>query len=345
MFNPFMRLIQSRQTWQVVLSLLVASLCACTNHPSESQLQTWLKETEAEEAKLANANQQSLTSEWTLTLQGEVSDKTVLNWQELERLASTNALVIGENRVEEDKPENFRGVSVAKLLSLVKISPNVDEVTFVALDAYRAVFKLSDLQRYPNIILAVEKNGRAIKPTDGGPLQLVYDSFPKPYLTPIYPGTNWAYYVTHIIVGNEPAQLKIGQRLLTQADFDRLPQNIIRTKVGYRLFWSSESVRLRGVNIRDLLKEANLNTPKQGSIWLRGKSLIHRDPKKPVLISLEAIQACDVMLATHFGEDDRPIPTRMGGPMTLVYPSDCKTQVKETHKWLTFVEEIEISSP
>jgi hypothetical protein len=341
----FTRFIQSRQPWQAFLLILVMSLGACANHPSESQLQKWLQEVETEEAKLTNANQQNLTSEWKLTIQGETDTKIVLNWQELERIAYANVSVIGENRLEEDKPENFRGVSVAKLLSLVKISPNIDDVTFVALDAYRAVFKLSDLQRYPNIVLALEKNGRAIKPTDGGPLQLVYDSFPNRYLTPFYPGTNWAYYVTHIIVGNEPAQLKIGERIFKQADLDRLPQNIIRTKVGYRLFWSSESVRLRGVYIRDLLKEANLNPPKQGSILLRGKSLIHRDPKKPVLISLEAIQACNVMIATHFGEDDRPIPTRMGGPITLVYPSDCKTQVKEQHKWLTFVEEIEISSP
>ncbi|CAN1209071.1 molybdopterin-dependent oxidoreductase [Tumidithrix helvetica PCC 7403] len=340
------RLTKLKQIKGIFLGLLLTTLYACTNRPTETQIQTWLNEADTEEAKLANANQQNVRAQWTLTLAGEISEnKIILNWQELERYSYTNILVEGENRTDRNAPENFRGVSVAKLLSLVNIQPKVDEITFVALDAYRSTFKIADLQRYPTIILAVEKSGRPIKATDGGPLQLVYDSFPNRYLNPIYPATYWAYYITHIIVGNEPLRLQVGKRILNQEDLDRLPQNIIRTKVGYRLLWSSESVRLRGVTIRDLLKEANSNVPKQGSIVLRGKASIHRDPLKPVLIPLEVIHDCDVMLAMHFGEDDRLIPTRMGGPLTLVFPPSCKSQVKEQHKWLTFVEEIEIASP
>jgi hypothetical protein len=340
------RLTKLKQIKRIFLAFLLVTLSACTNRPTDSQLQAWLNEAEAEEAKLANVNQQNVSAQWTLTLEGEISEnKIILNWQELQRYSYTSVLVEGENRTDRNAPENFRGVSVAKLLSLVNTQSKVDEITFVALDAYRSTFKIADLQRHPTIVLAVEKNGRPIKATDGGPLQLVYDSFPNRYLNPIYPSTYWAYYVTHIIVGNEPLRLRVGKRILNQEDLDRLPQNIIKTKVGYRLLWSSESVRLRGVSIRDLLKESNFNVPKQGSIVLRGKALIHRDPSKPVLLPLEVINNCDVILATHFGEDDRPIPTRMGGPLTLVFPPSCESQVKEQHKWLTFVEEIEIASP
>lgn len=329
--------------WLICSVMLV--LQACGNQVNDAQLQAWLTEAENENQRLTSLYApQSLLQSWQLQIQGEIGREPVrLDWSALNKMATDYLLQKSDANPNRDLV-NSRGILVSHLLDRLNIQAKSDEITFLAFDAYRSTIKLADIQKYP-IMLVLEYDGHPLTKPEGGPLflKLPYELYPN--LASIYPGTDEVFYTTHIIVGNEPAQLKVGNHLLNSEELNRFPQTTINTPVGYRRFWPSESVKLSGIRIRDLSMALNLKMPLNSAVIVRGKAPIHRDKNHPASLPVADLQNCDIILATHWGKNLEPIPSKMGGPIALAFPPNCSSQVKEEHRWLTFVEELEVALP
>lgn len=332
----------------------IAGLSACRNQPSDAQLEEWRQEAIARNAELVKARaREAKEQEWQLLVQGQTKsgESVRLPWQQLQAMA--------ENRVRTRLPFktaeiegilDFRGILVSTVLDKFVAEEN-SEVTFIAYNAYRATVNIADLRRYP-IALAIAKNGRLLSRNEGGPLFLIFPHEQYPELKQKYPEGYWVFYVTHLIVGTEPILLRVGGRSLDAAALDKLPLVTFEEGVGYSLGWPSGPVKLYGVRVRDVLNAAGVKLPPNGSVLVRGKALSDRDDAKPILLEAERVQKCDVMLATRWGSDRQPIPAKMGGPVTLAFPSACQSasgdrELPDPQKqpWVTFVEELEVTAP
>lgn len=326
--------------WTTIVAL---SLTSCKHTPSLAQLEAWHQEAIARNAEqLENSDRQTEQTAWQLWVQGQTkSPSSPLTWAQLQELATTHIPTPDPNYpADPNAILDFRGITVSQLLDRFGVAPDATEVTFVAFDGFRTTISIADLRRYP-IILALERNGKPLSRQQGGPLYLVFPHTQYPELQKKYHSGFWVFYVTHAIVGTEPVRLKIGNRQFDSTAFEKLPRTTLETPVGYKLGWPSGKVMLKGVLLRDAIAAAGLKLSSNGAVIIRGKPSIHRDRANPVLLNAAAVQNCDILLATRWGNDLQPIPAPMGGPVTLAFPSSCP-MLTETPRWVTFVEELEV---
>lgn len=330
-----------------LLMLGTACLAGCKTQPTEAQLDTWRQETIARNAAALEARAgQSKERSWNLMIQGQTgTGKAVnLNWEQIRSLATTHVLTKEPHHTKDlDTVLDFRGVPISQLLATVGVASNVTEVTFVAFDAFRSTVQLADLQRYP-IILAIERNKQLLPRTEGGPIYLVFPHTQYPQLQAQYDNRFWLFYTTHIIVGTESVRVRVGNREFDGATLDRLPQTTVTETVGYKIGWPNSKVKLKGVRVRDVLAAAGISLSGNNRIVIRGKAAIHQDSAKDISLSAKDVQNCDILLATRWGENLQPIPARLGGPVTLAFPSACQRQTTAQY-WVTFVEELQVTTP
>jgi len=324
---------------------IVALLSGCTSRPTSAELDAWHQDAIAQNAAMiAKLQSDKSKNDWQFVIQGQTStgQPVALSLSKLEALATTTVQTKEpHNTSTPNAIFNFRGVSVSTLLNEVGVAPMVSEITFVARDGFRATVSLADLRQYP-IIIALERNGKKISRSEGGPLYLVFPQTQFPQLQQKYPDHFWAFYLTDMVVGTEPIQLKVGSRLFNAAALERLPQTTIEEAVSYRIGWPAEQVKLHGVRVRDAIASAGLTLPQNGGVIVRGKSPIYRDVASPIRLKASDVKRCDILLATHWGDERLPIPANMGGPITLALSSACQAQSDE-RRWVTFVEELEVT--
>lgn len=331
-----------------ITQLMTVTIClsGCTDFPTNRQLEAWRSEAMTRNAQMvATHSKQTEQLTWELVIQGESKTGKPLrfSWQQLQALATTHVKTSDPNHTSDIKEIlDFRGVLVSTLLDKFGKTDST-EVTFIAADAFQATISLTDLRRYP-IMIAVERDGKEISRSDGGPLYLVFPHTQYPELQLKYTDKFWPYYVTHMIVGTEPIRVRVGGREFNSADFDNLPQVTLTEPVGYKMGWQSGKVRLQGVRVRDLLASAGVKLPANGSVIVQGTPLIYQDPKKPVRLSYQEINNCDVLLATRWGENQQPIPASLGGPVTLAFPSNCPSASAE-QPWVSFVDQLKVTTP
>ena len=355
----------------LVLFNMVACLTGCTTQPTDAQLETLRQEAIAQnKAMMALQEKDPTRQNWQFVVQGQTATgKPVrLSLPQLEALATTSVWTKDPHNNTGDRNAlvHFRGVAVSKLLDKFGVAPDATEVTFVASDAYRATVSLADLRQYP-IIIALERNNQKIPRSDGGPLYLVFPYSQFPQLQQNYPDQLWTFYITDMVVGTEPIHLKVGEapkgkllpnrhsadpvappqepqhpyRVFDAATLAKVPQVTVEENVGYRIGWPAAKVKLYGVRVRDALAAAGLTLPRGSAVIIRGKSPIYRDIANPIRIDASDIKRCDILLATHWGNNRMPIPAKMGGPVTLALSSGCHTQ-SDNRRWVTFVEEVEV---
>ncbi len=328
-----------------VLFNIVAYLTGCTEELTDAKLERLRQEAIAQNTAKVSLHQKNQTkSDWPFVVQGQTSKgKPIqLSLAQLESLATTSVWTKEpHNTKNPNSTFHFRGVAVSKLLDKFGVAPDVTEVTFIAHDGYRVTVNLGDLRHYP-IIIALERDNRKISRSDGGPLYLVFPYNQYPQLQQQYPDRYWAFYLTDMVVGTEPIHLKVGKRVFNTAALEKLPPVRVEETVGYRIGWPVGKVKLYGVRMQDVLAAAGLTLPQGSAIILRGKSPIYQNPAKPILLEASDIQRCNILLATHWGNDRQPIPAKMGGPVTLALSSACKTQ-SDAWRWMTFVEELEVT--
>ncbi|WP_449418026.1 molybdopterin-dependent oxidoreductase [Phormidium nigroviride] len=342
-FNPTFRVAS-------FLTLLAILLPGCSQRPKEAKLAQWRAEAIANNnAMVAQQAKTTKVKEWEFFVSGQIAKGTQrFSWSELEALATS--------RVNTTSPHNsknlnailyFRGIVVSQLLDRLGVKPEATNVTFLGYDGFRSTVSIKDLRRYP-IILAVERDGRPIPRSEGGPLSLVFPQSEYPQLHEVYAERFWAFYVTHAIVGNEPAQIRIGNRTLDSNALDRLPQITIEEAVGYRQGWPIGKVKLHGVRVRDVLTAGNVAIANREAVIVKGKSAVSRDPKNPIRLRSADVRDCDILLVTRWGDSYQPISSRLGGPVTLAIPASCysgggfQTPIDDDRRWLTFVEELDV---
>lgn len=329
----------------MLFSTMPLLFTGCHKQPTQAQLEQWHQEAIAQNrAILARQEQNKPKIKWQFTVQGQtLTGKPVtLSESKLNALAQTSVNTTDPHHTSNSQAVlNFRGIAVSKLLDEFGVAPNVETVTFVSYDAYRATVKVSDLRKYP-IILALERNQQKIARSDGGPIYLVFPKQDFPQLQEIYPDRFWAFYVTDMIVGTESIQLQVGERFLNAANLNKLPQYTMEETVGYRIGWPANKVKLYGVRLQDVLTSAGLQLPGRGAIIVRGKSPIYHDLTNPIRIEASDVKRCNILLATHWGEERKPIPAKMGGPVTLAFSSTCQSP-SDNRRWVTFVEKIELT--
>jgi len=326
----------------VPLVMAIFSLGGCTNHPTEEQLEGWRKEAIARNAEIvANNAKRSLQHEWNLLVQGETGtgNPVTLNWQQIQALATDHVKTTNPlNIANPGEVIDFRGIQVSKLLHQFGVTNHVTDVTFVSFDSYYVTISLQDLLAYP-IVLAIAKNGIPIKRDQGGPIYLVIPYTQYPELKQKYDDTAWAFYVSNIVVGTEPVQVRVGKRKFDLTTLDQLTQVTINQPVGYRSTWPSGKVKLHGVRIRDVLALYGTQMSEKGEVIVRGKAPIYQDHNNAVGLANSDVRNCDILLATRWGNDRKLIPAKMGGPVTLAFSSQCQAKTSQP-RWVTFVEEL-----
>ncbi|MDB9304253.1 molybdopterin-dependent oxidoreductase [Nodularia spumigena CS-591/12] len=327
-----------------VVSLGIAVVClgGCTETPTNEQLAVWRKEASDRNAEIvAEKTKNNQSREWNLVIQGQTAtgNTETLNWSQLQDLATDNVNTIDPNHIiSPDQVFKFTGISVSSLLKNFGSQSEITEITFVCYDAYQVTINIKDLLKYP-IILAVAKDGQPIPREQGGPIYLIFPYTEYPDIRKKYDPGIWAFYVTHIILGTEPAKVSIGDRELNVADLDQLPQVSLIQNVGYRVWWPSGEVQLSGVRLRDVLKLADVDLNTTSSVVVRGKPPVYRRNSQPIELVTEDILKCDILLATRWGNDKQRIPASMGGPVALAFSDNCPSRTKN-QRWVTFVEEL-----
>ena len=323
----------------------MACLTGCTKQSTNTNLETLRQQAIAKNAAIVKLQEAEQTRrDWPFVVQGQTATgKPVqLSLSKLETFAKKSLWTKDpHNTSDPNKIQHFRGVSVSTLLNKFGIAPNVTEVTFVARDAYRSTIRITDLRRYP-IIIALERNNKKISLSEGGPLYLVFPYSQFPQLQQKYPDRFWAFYITDMVIGTEPIHLQVGKRVFNATTLKKLQQTTIEETVGYRIGWPVGKVKLYGVRMRDVLAAAGLSLPQSGSVIVRGKSLIYHDIANPIRFKASDVNRCEILLATHWGNNRIPIPAKMGGPVTLALPSACQTQ-SDDRRWVTFVEKLEVT--
>lgn len=341
-----------KQTWfsisiALTLSNIIIGLTGCNNQPTDVELEQQRQEAIAQNAAMVALQAKKTTpQDWQFVVQGQTATRKplTLNLPQLEALATTSIVTEEPHNTTSSNPDtmfHFRGIAISKLLQQVGVAPNVSDVTFVAHDAYRVTISLADLKKYP-IIIALERNKQKISRSDGGPLYLVFPYSQYPQLQQKYPDRFWAFYLTDMVIGTEPIGIKVGKRRLNASALNKLKPITLEETVGYRIGWPVGKVKLSGTRVRDALNAAGISIPQGKAVIVRGKSPIYRQTAKPIRLEASDIDRCNIILATHWGNNRQPIPAKMGGPVTLALSSACKTQ-SDDRRWVTFVESLEVS--
>jgi hypothetical protein len=316
---------------------------ACDRGPSDAELERLRTEvTSANAAALvaaaARAGSAADNLGRTLTISGQLgAPGATLAWPELERLATTTITTMDVQQPARTTPIVFRGVAVRDLLDRFHASPGATEVTAVSIDGFRATFAAADARAHP-VLLAIEADGAPIPQARGGPIYLVYpDDLHSAYIDRF-----WAFYVTDLVVGTEPAHLDVAGHALDAAALAALPTRARDGNVGFHVEWPAGDVHLRGVDLAAAIAAAGVALPPHGHVVVHGKAFANDDPKSPVSIAVDDLAACRPLLAMQTGADDHPITARFGGPIALAL-EPCGARYASSRYWVTFVQRIEVA--
>ncbi|MFB6093771.1 MAG: molybdopterin-dependent oxidoreductase [Halanaeroarchaeum sp.] len=137
----------------------------------------------------------SVEGEWTVDVEGAVSDPTTLSLAALEDLDPETQrqdfhCVTGWSKLDCQ----FTGLPFSTLVDRVGVHDDAEHVMFHAADGYTTDLPLADLDR-PEVLLAWSYEGEPLEPDHGGPLRVVT---PHKYA---YKGAKW---VTGIEFLTEP---------------------------------------------------------------------------------------------------------------------------------------------
>lgn len=338
----------------VPIAMAIAALGGCARGPSSEQLDEWLAEARAADAREAAAHAgDDERAGWTLTVVARDGAASELRWDVLDRLADTTVETDLPPEGEGTRHARFRVVTLAELLAQGGGATGHEEVTLVAYDGFRATIGVSDLLAHP-IGLAVEADGAPIPRALGGPLFTVLPISDSPTLTQRYTSSTWVFYVTHVLVDTPPARLRVederpggtGVALagLEAAELDTMVTNRQTLEVAYRTGWSSEPVVLEGVLVRDLLARRGITLAPGDEVHVTSIAPLTRGAR-PTVLSADDVLLQPTMIATRWAPEGTahdpgatvPIPARLGGPLTLAVPPSVQARLGD-RAWLTFVD-------
>lgn len=317
-------------------ALSLAILAACDSRPDASELARWRKEAqEADTRVAAKAKSDDPVARWMLHIGGQVGQPSDVPLAELEKEEPVE-IKVGKTDVWEEHA--FRGVRISSLVAKAAPAASAATVTFIATDGYFATFELEHLQKHA-FILAYEQDGKAMLPAFGGPLSVRFDSREiGPDLQRKYQSAD-VFYVTHAIVGDERASLRVGERVFDDAALAALPETTVSGPVSYRSGWEAMPQALHGVRLRDVLKAAGLTELPRAQIF--GKAQIHQQKSTSPIFAGDTFDSCEPLIIRRFGADRANVPTRRGGPLLLYVNAICREKLG-ANAWMAFVERVEV---
>jgi hypothetical protein len=331
------------QTLGIAIAVLVA---ACDRGPSAAALDRLQAEAVAANAAAREryAADDASAPGRSLTVLGQVATPSTLDWAALDGLATEHVRTKNpQNPGDRGRVVDFRGVLVKDVLDRAGADPAADEITFVALDAFRSTVAAADLRRY-RVLLAIAADGAPIDRSSGGPIFLVFPHTETPETERLFPDRFWSFYVSHVIVGTARPRLLVAGTALDADALAKLPTTVLDAPVGWKTQWPSGAVHLRGVALTEVLRAAGATVPPGGRVIVRGLAAGQRDPAHPIAIAADDVATCGLMLASRWGVDEAPITARRGGPLALAVPPACAERLGEK-AWVTFVEELVIEPP
>jgi DMSO/TMAO reductase YedYZ molybdopterin-dependent catalytic subunit len=312
----------------ISFSLLLLGLTGCRSSMTTAELDRLHQEAVAENDRLTQLNANRLSKNWKVVIQGEVNQSLTLDWNELERLATTELTTHNPYSDNPKVPTKYQGIALQTILDRAGAKAGAKSITVVAADAFYNSMPLNKALKDKGL-LAIRENGK-----------------PIPRSPPSTPQVNdnqaWAYYTTHIVIGSEPLRLKVGEKTFNRFELEKLPATTINTLVGYKIGWDSNAVKLTGVKLTTLLKHQKLDLSDKAIVKIRRKAMTPNEPQKFVEVSADLLNSCDVILAYRWGNDAQNIPGLKGGPLTLAYGKNCTSDQAKDLAWLPFVESISI---
>jgi hypothetical protein len=335
----------------VLVAAAGVSVCSCERAPGAQELARLRAEAQAANSVRVTEMERDPRSHrpdsldgWRLGVFGPGGQAGDLDGKALDSLATDEVVTVSPQRqLFPGGPVHFRTIPIRALLEkfFAGVAWSDDQtITFLCDDGFRVTVALKDVLAYP-IGLAVAHDGHLLRRSECGPLYLVFPHTQYPELVDKYPDGSWAFYVTSMIVGTEPARVRVvGGRTLDADALRALPRRTLTRRVLYKLGWPVGEVRLTGVAVRDVLEAAGVHLGRRGGVVVRGKAPVHRNPFDPRRIEAEYVLDDDVLLAMAWGAD-APIGARAGGPIALAFPR-ALDGVYGKRYWLTFVEELEV---
>lgn len=330
-----------RRTRLAALSIATLVAAAC-DRPADP---AWIAERLAEArerdtaARAAHASDDERTR-WTLEVVGPDGTSEVLPFAALSSLPRTEVTTTEPDEAAHHDVVRFAGVRISDLVGRAAAGEHAPDVTLLASDGFRATLQMEDVRLFP-IILATDANGAPLGRDHGGPLYSVFPTMQFPELGTRYTSSAWVFYVTHVIVGTAPPSVRVGDRVVTAAELEALPTTSLSAVVGYRTGWPSEPVRVHGVLLRDLLALAGATLGDGDHVRVMSRAPVTRGEGRPTLLSADDVRSADVILALRYGESREPIPSRLGGPLALAFPTSVAAHLTD-HDWLTFVDALSV---
>ncbi len=313
--------------------------CACDRPADPAWIAARLAEAHARDTteRAAHAADDERTS-WTLEIVAPSGHRESIPFQTLADLPRTEVTTVEPDEAESAGAVRFSGVRIADLVHRTEGGDHAPDVTLLASDGFRATLQMEDVRLFP-ILLAMDANGSPLGRDHGGPLYSILPITQHPDLGQRYTSSSWVFYVTHLLIGTPPTSVRIGDREIDAEELAAMPTTSLSAVAGYRTGWPSEPVLLHGVRVRDLLGDSALAP--SDHVRVLSRALVTRGTDRPTLITAEDVLGQDVMLALSYGESHEPIPSRLGGPVVLAFPSAVAEHLTD-HDWLTFVEELAI---
>jgi len=323
----------------IVLASIAWVTCACDRPADPAWIAARLAEAHARDTteRAAHAADDERAS-WTLEIVAPSGHREPVPFRTLAELPRTEVSTTEPDEAEHAALIRFSGVRIADLVQRTEGAEHAPDVTLLASDGFRATIQMQDVRRFP-ILLAMDADGVPLGRDHGGPLYSILPITEHPDLGERYTSSAWVFYVTHLVIGTPPASLRVGDREIDAGALASMPTASLSAVVGYRTGWPSEPVLLHGVRLRDLL--AGLPLAPTDRVRVMSRALITRGSERPTLIEAADVLGQDVILALSYGESHEPIPSRLGGPITLAFPTTVAEHLTD-HDWLTFVDELAI---
>lgn len=319
---------------------------ACSRGPSDAELDRELAKARAENEALKAKAGKTEASSWTLQIRGNVrGEGAELTWDEIEKRATSHIKTTAPTHTEDVKKLlDYRGIVMSELLdelgAVETDGPGGHDVTLVAADGYRAAVNIGLVRQAP-VMLAIEEDGVPLVRKTGGPLLEVFPHTSHPETFKAYP-EGGAYYVTALIVGTEKLSLDVLGNKLDARDLQGMSQKTVTGRVGFRARWSSAVISLHGPLLRDVI-EIGAKTKLEKGSTVKVDRKPHCDIPARISMSLPAedVLSCDIIVATHVGDNRELIPALQGGPAVLAFPQKCAESTR-SQPWPHFVEKISV---
>jgi hypothetical protein len=335
-----------------VLVCGVASVSACDKSPSKAELASWRSAAQdLNDAALSAHKSAAGDAAWSLDVSGQLTGGHVrLDWARIEQLATVHVKTRAPHHTSNPQEViDWRGIPVGVFLESLGAAPSSETVTFIGSDFFSVTLDYADLRKWPNIILAVEQDGKPIKRSEAGPIVLVFPYTDSPDVAKKYNELFWAFYVAHVVVDHDDIALRIGTKTLDRAALDKLPRVALDGTVGFRIHWPSGKTAIQGVRLFDALAAAGVAAPDGSKVVIRSKTPALREDAHEMTLDAADLRTCEIMLALTFGagSDRAAIPASMGGPVGLGLGPKCRDKYDKGGKnpWPVYVQEIEVVEP